>query len=142
VGGGINSALLSGGGIYAAGGTSSLSYQWGQLTLTLADQLGYDGGFPFTYGQVRYSTPVSQWILKNGVHAHYMIWGSCFVDAGVTLTNFLAEAAVHGYVTPGVGIGIKWGPGGTSDFQVDYVGNFGNDSYEDNGVQLVLRLRF
>jgi hypothetical protein len=134
--------LLSGGGIYAVGGTSSLAYQWGNLTLTLADQLGYDGGFPFTYGQVRYSTPVSQWILKNGMRADYTFWGSCFVGGGVTLTNFLASAAIHGYVTPNVGVGIKWGPAGTSDLQVSYVGNFGNEAYADNGVELILRLRF
>jgi hypothetical protein len=142
VGGGINEPLLSGGGIYGGGGTSSLAYQAGPLTFTLADQIGYDSGFAFTYDNIKFDTPVNQWIMKNGMRADYQFAQSCFFDAGLAYTNFLASAAIRNYLTPSAGIGFRWGQYGSSSFQVNYVGNFGNDNYRDNGVQLILQIRF
>ena len=71
IGGGVNTALLSGGGVYGGGGTSSLAYQMGPLTFTLADQIGYDSGFGFQLYNIDFNTPVNQWILKNGVRVDY-----------------------------------------------------------------------
>ncbi len=142
LGGGVNTALLSGGGIYGGGGTSSLSYQMGHFTFTLADQIGYDSGFGFQLYKIDFNTPVNQWLLKNGVRVDYDFWQNCFVDVGVAYTNFLAAAAIHGYVSPNLGVGFRFGPHGSSDFQVNYVGDFGNNSYQDAGLQMILRMRF
>ena len=142
IGGGVNTPLLSGGGVYGGGGTSSLAYQLGRFTFTLADQIGYDSGFGFQLYNINFNTPVNQWILKNGVRVDYDFWRSCFVDVGVAYTNFLEAAAIHGYVSPSAGLGIRFGSNGSSDFQVNYVGDFGNNSYQDAGVQMILRMRF
>jgi hypothetical protein len=141
VGGGINEPLLSGGGVYGGGGTSSLAYQAGPFTFTLADQIGYDSGFAFTYDNIKFDTPVNQWIMKNGVRGDYHFLQSFYADAGLAYTNFLASAAIRNYLTPTVGVGIQWGQYGSSNFEVNYVGDFGN-SYHDSGVQMNLQFRF
>ena len=121
IGGGINEPLLSGGGVYGGGGTSSLSYQAGAFTFTLADQIGYDSGFPFTYDDIKFDTPVNQWIMKNGVRGDYHFLQSFYADAGLAYTNFLDSAAVRNYLTPSAGVGIQWGQYGSSNFEVNYV---------------------
>jgi hypothetical protein len=142
VGGGLNGAILAGGGMYGAGGTSALSYQLGNFNFTLADQIGYDSGFSIQIGSNKYDDPVNQWILKNGVDATYAFYQWCYADLSLTYTNFLAQAAMSGYVTPSVGIGFRLGQNNAADLLVSYVGDFGTVTYQDNGVQVLLRMRF
>ncbi len=141
VGGGINESLLSGGGIAGGGMTSSLGYHLGHFTFTMANQFGYDTGFDFPYDQYKFSTPVDQWIFKNGIYGAFAITKEFFVDAGASYTNFLHDAGVGGYVTPTTGLGFRWGHDGACDLRFSYFGDFG-DGFSANGIQAQLHFSF
>jgi hypothetical protein len=142
VGGGLNGAILAGGGMYGGGATSALSYEIDQFTFTLANQIGYDAGFSIQIGDNKYNDPVNQWITKNGLEADYSFCQWCYANVSLTGTNFLATAAIAAYITPMAGVGFRFGQQDMADLRVNYVGNFGTTNYQDNGIQLLLRARF
>ena len=57
-------------------------------------------------------------------------FGQAFVDAGVTYTSFLQDAAVDNYLTPTAGLGLRFGDAGA--FRVGYTGDFA-DGYTSHG---------
>jgi hypothetical protein len=138
--GAISGDLVAGGVLIGGGGVSSLSYQTGAFTFTLADQIGYSGGVGIDINEFHFDTDVDQWILKNGVKVTYAPVGSpFFVDGGAAYTNFLHNTAVDGYVTPFVGVGVKFTP--YSGIRVGYRGNYGN-GYSDTGGDVIAYLSF
>jgi hypothetical protein len=141
VGGGINESLLSGGGIAGGGITSSIGYRLGNFTFTMANQGGYDGGFSFTYDNIKFNTPVDQWIFKNGLYVDCNLSHGLFVDGGASYTDFLHTAGVSGYVSPRLGAGLRWGHNGAYEARVSYIGDFG-ENFTANGVQAQLNLSF
>jgi hypothetical protein len=123
------------------GGTNSLAYRWGPLVFTLADQISYAASIGVSYGNYSFDVPVNQWITKNGVDvAFWPLGGFGFVDGGISLTDFLAHAAVPDYWSPEAGVGLSLGRG--SYLRVAYEGDFGQRGYKANGVDAILALRF
>jgi hypothetical protein len=132
--------LAAGGLLLGGGGVSNLSYRVGSFTFTLANQIDYNGGVPINFQEFHLNTDVNQWVLKNGIKATYSPKGSpVFVDGGVVYTNFLENAAVDGYFTPFVGVGVKFGQ--YSGIRAEARGNYGN-GYDDTGGNLVAYLSF
>jgi hypothetical protein len=126
--------LAQGGYIFGGGLTSNFSHKVGQLTLTLADQIGYDVGFPIGYNdEFDNEQNVSQFILKNGVKANHDFDQKWFFDAGVTYTNFLKGAYTDNYFTCFTGIGMHLGPAG--QLRIGYTGDadFSNDYFTYGG---------
>jgi len=126
--------LAQGGYVFGGGVTSSLSHRFDRLTLTLANQGGYDAGFPIAYStEINFEQSVSQVILKNGVQARYDLSDNLFADAGVTYTNFLKGAYTDNYFTFTAGLGWAFGP--ASGVRVGYVGDadFSNQYYTYGG---------
>jgi hypothetical protein len=140
-GGAIDEPLLSGGGIAGGGLTSSLGYQLGDFTFTMANQAGYDTGFDFPYDDYSFNTPVDQWIFKNGLYATYTMSNGLFVDGGASYTNLLHDAGVSAYVSPRMGAGYRWGKGGAYEVRLSYIGDFGKD-FSANGVQAQFHFSF
>jgi hypothetical protein len=126
--------LAQGGYIFGGGVTSSLSHRMDKLTLTLANQAGYDAGYPLVYSsEINFEQDISQVILKNGVQATYDFSDSLFADAGITYTNFLKGAYTDNYFTVFAGLGYRFGP--ASGVRIGYVGDadFSNDYYTFGG---------
>jgi len=114
--------LAQGGYIFGGGATSSFSHHMGQLTLTLANQIGYDVGFPLAYSEeINFEQSVSQIILKNGVQATYHFNENLFADGGITYTNFLKGAYTDNYFTVFAGLGYRFGS--ASGVRVGYLGD-------------------
>jgi hypothetical protein len=130
---------LAAGGITVGGQlTSSLAYQNGPWTLTLADQIGFFEGVPIDVSDFRFETDVSQQIAKNGIQLT-RTFGDAFVDASITCSNFLKEAAVDHYWTPAVGVGLRFGQ--SSGVRLGYHGDFA-DGFTNHGGDVELFFAF
>lgn len=109
--GAAGSLELAAGGTFAGGGiTSSLSYEVGGFTLTLADHYSYFRGYPIDVGDYHFSTNLEQQPLKNGLKLTKSFGDALLLDANVTYTALLNRAAVRRYWTPGAGIAVRFGP--------------------------------
>jgi hypothetical protein len=131
---GASVKLAQGGYLFGGGVTSNLNHRWGNLTLTLANQIAYNAGFPIAYSsEFKFEQNISQFILKNGVKGVYDFDKHFFGDAGVTYTNFLNGAFTDNYFTVTAGVGLRFGP--ASWLRVGYVGDadFSNDYYTYGG---------
>jgi hypothetical protein len=126
--------LVSGGLLYGGQITSSLSYNTRGFTFTLADQAGYYHGADVDIAGYHFNTPLNQWLFKNGLQVSKS-FGNFFIDASGSWTDFSRDAFVKGYLTPELGIGVKFGPG--CGVRLGYNGNFGNN-YNSNGGNLML----
>ncbi len=112
--------------------TSSLSYQAGPWTFVMANQYGYYNGLNIDVSDFQYDTDVDQSICKNGLQAIYS-FNRAFIDAGITYTNFLNNAAVSEYWSPVVGVGVHFG--NASGVRLGYHGDFG-PGFTNNGADL------
>jgi hypothetical protein len=128
--------FASGGIVYGGQVHSALSYGFGNLTVTIADSGGYYHGADISTNGYDFSTHLNQWVLKNGVQIT-RTWSNFFVDAGASWTNFLRNTYVDGYLSPELGVGIRFGRNGRSGLRVGYLGNFGN-GYSTNGGNIQL----
>jgi hypothetical protein len=124
--------------LVGGGGTSSVVYRMGDTQLTLADQISYGTNVDVTTDGYDFNVPVRQWILKNGGRMRYAPAGqSLFVDAGITYTQFLRDAAVKTYWTPSAGVGIMFS--GKAGLRISYEGDFAT-GYNVNGGAVTLFL--
>jgi hypothetical protein len=138
VSGGASYDLAAGGTQWGIGITSALSYRLDRWVFTLANQITHYDGFSLNIGEYEFDTLVEQQVVKNGVGVAYLTgWG--FVDAGISYTNFLQDAAIDGYFSPTVGVGLMFGE--ASGFRVGYKGDFDSD-YEAHGLQAMLYFGF
>ncbi len=132
--------LVSGGFLWGANLTSSLTYTVAGFNITLANQYGLYQGIPVTYGDYRFETDVDQQILRNGVQIGKS-FGEAFIDAGIAYTNFLNDAAIDGFWSPTVGVGVRFGKGQASGLRLGYAGDFGN-GFTVNGAEMNLFFSF
>jgi hypothetical protein len=138
VSGGASYDLAAGGTQWGLGVTSALSYRMGNLIFTLANQITHYEGFSIEIGNYEFDTLVDQDVLKNGVGVQYLTgWG--FIDASISYTNFLQDAAVEQYWSPAVGVGFTWGE--ASGFRVGYKGDFDSD-YTAHALEAMLYFGF
>jgi len=127
--------------LVGGGGTSSMDYRLGPFVFTLADQISFAGSIGVSYGNYSFDVPINQWITKNGVDVAFSpLGGFGFIDGGISLTDFLSHAAVPDYWSPEVGVGLNLGKG--SYLRVAYQGDFGQQGYKANGVDVILALRY
>jgi hypothetical protein len=128
---------LAAGGVVAGGSiTSSLSFLFDGpgIVVTVANQYGTYQGVPIDIQEFKFDTDVDQQILKNGVMVTKR-FGAGFVDAGVTYTSFLEDAAIDGYWSPTIGAGLNFGD--ASGVRIAYSGDLA-DGYTTHGGSLQL----
>jgi hypothetical protein len=131
---------VAGGILVGGGATSSLALHAGPVTLTLGDQINYAHGVDIAYDGYGFDTNIDQWIFKNGVDAAFQFPGTpIFVDASISYSNFLRDAAVPNFWSPTAGVGITLG--GNSSLKFSYAGDFGK-GYNANGGQVALVLSY
>jgi hypothetical protein len=105
------------------------------LRFTMANQISFFEGFPIDVGEYDFETDLSQQVLKNGLKLTYAVNRDFLLDAGLTYTNFLSDAAVENYLTPSAGMVFRFGE--TGGLRVAYRGDFG-DGYAAHGGGVML----
>jgi hypothetical protein len=132
--------LAAGGLLVGGGGVSNLNYRIKSWTFTLANQVSYNGGVPVDFENFHLNTDVDQWIFKNGLKATWSPKGSpLYVDGGAVYTSFLHNAAVDDYVTPFVGVGVKFNQ--YSGLRADLRGDYG-PGFSDTGGNITAYFSF
>jgi hypothetical protein len=123
----------AGGILVGGGGTSSLALHLGTFTLTMGNQISYDGNVNISIDGYNFDTVINQWILKNGLDAQFQFPGTpVFIDGGATYSNFLHHGAVPDYWTPFAGVGFAFNPHSyvRAGFKGDYAKNYNNTGGE------------
>jgi hypothetical protein len=136
--------LVSGGILVGGGVTNRLSLRLGQFTLAMANQLAYYHGQDIDYDDYSFQTHVNQPMLTNGGQ---IAWspgagdGGFFIDAGVSYTAFLDDAAVPSYWSPTLGLGLHFGTDHASTLRIGYHGDFGHN-YDSHGATFLLSFNY
>lgn len=128
--------FASGGLIYGGQVTSALSFTTNGFVVTLADQAGYYRGANVSIAGYDFNTRLDQWLFKNGVQLTKN-FGNFFIDGGASWTNFLHNAFVDGYLSPELGVGVRFGKNHASGLRVGYEGHFG-PHYNTSGGNILL----
>lgn len=125
--------LAAGGTIMGGSIASSLRIPLGsRIAITIGNQYSFYEGYGLNIFGYEWDTDASQQIVKNGVRGSFEVVHGLVLDAGITHTAFLQEAAVDSYLTPSVGLGIYFSAKQTSGVRVAYKGDFG-DGYDSHG---------
>jgi hypothetical protein len=135
--GAVGSADFASGGVVFGGQIdSSFSYHLNGFTLTAADEAGYFHGADITVSGYDFDTRLDQFVFKNGLQISRS-YGNFFIDASASWTNFLHNAFTDGYLSPELGMGLRFGKDRAGGVRIGYTGNFG-DSYRTNGGNILL----
>jgi hypothetical protein len=115
--------FVAGGLIYGGGLASNLNIPLGPFTLTIGNAISFYEGASIEASGYTFDNNVSQQVLKNGL---LLSWaparGNLILDAGITYSNFLSDAALNDYWTPTAGVTLLFGP--ASGLRFAYAGDF------------------
>lgn len=143
-GAGVSLDLAAGGLFMGGGAVSSLALQLGPVELTLADELVYYGGIPIDdIDGYDFDTRLDQLVTRNGLKLGFHPLDLVFVDAGLSLTDFLtSDAAVDDYASPFAGVGVLLG--GIAELRVGYEADLGisGQDYTAHSVRATLDFQF
>ena len=122
----------------------------GNLRLSLADrvvfnfgnQLVYYHGYDTTYDDYEFATDLDQTVFTTGLLTTVFVdrpGGNFFVDAGLTYTTYLEDAAVDDWITPELGVGYRFY--GNSRIRASYRALL-SEEYDASGVSVNLVFTF
>lgn len=137
------SKSLAAGGLFLGGGlVNSMAYHTGPFEIAMGNQLVYYGGLPVDdIGGFDFDTDLDRLALKNGVKIAFHPVELLAIEAGVSLTNFLAsDAAIDEYATPFVGAVVRVGR--LIEIRAAYEADVGNDDYRAHSGRLSVALGF
>ncbi len=130
----IAGGLIGGGGLL---GTVSLDFV--NVRVSFSSQFSFHEGITMRYQGFSFDPGVSQQIWKNGLKATANIGENFFVYGTATYSQFLQNAAVDTWWSPGAGVGFRQ-PNGSS-VTVGYAGDFG-DGFRGDQFRVVFQLPF
>ncbi len=130
----IAGGLIGGGGLL---GTVSLDFV--NIRVSFSSQISFHEGITMRYQGFSFDPGVSQQIWKNGLKGTANIGENFFVYGTVTYSQFLQNAAVDTWWSPGAGVGFRQ-PDGLS-VTIGYSGDFG-DGFRGDQYRLVFQLPF
>ncbi len=130
----VAGGLIGGGGLL---GTVTLDYQ--QVRLSFSSQLSIHEGITLRYQGYKFDPGVSQQIWKNGAKATANIGENFYIYGAATFTQFLQNATLDGYWSPGFGIGYRTPSG--FNISVGYSGDIG-DGYMADQARVMLQMPF
>ncbi len=102
--------MLAGGLESMVGGSSMLSYDFENFTLSMGNGLFWFEGIPVTAGDIEFDPGVSQQILKNGLKVSVPLYQNWLVEAYGIHTKFLEDAAIDQFYTAGGAVAWKPNP--------------------------------
>jgi hypothetical protein len=135
--GASGSVDLAAGGTFLGGGlTNSFAVPFGDsATITIGNGIYFYEGYNLHIADYEWDTDLSQQVLKNGIKFTQALGPGAFADVSITHTAFLQDAATQTYLTPGAGIGVRFGK--TSGLRVAYQGDFA-DGFNSHGGTVTL----
>ncbi|MBZ0252880.1 MAG: hypothetical protein K8I02_06020, partial [Candidatus Methylomirabilis sp.] len=131
VGAASGSVDYAAGGLIGGGGvTSLLAFDLPMgFTVSMGNQIGFYEGQTIDYDEYEFETAISQQIQKHGGRLSKTVGEFAFVDASLVWTDFIQDAAVDDYLTPGGGLGVFLGE--RSRLRVGYSADLGENRQGD-----------
>ena len=120
----VSGGLIGGGGLL---GTVSLDFR--QVRVSFSSQLSIHEGITMRYENFEFDPGVSQQIWKNGIKTTVNLGENFYIYGTATYSQFLQNAAVDTYWTPGAGFGFR-SPNGfnvTFGYSGDFAGGYRSD---------------
>jgi hypothetical protein len=137
VAGGGSQDQLAGGVILGGGAVHTIGLHVGPVLIHSAQQLVAYTGQPVEAGDFRFETDVDQTLFRISLQATLGGQGDpFFATAGIAYTDFLDDAAVDNYLSPIVGVGLRFGS--ENVLRVGYRGDFG-DGYDAHRGEIEIR---
>ncbi len=137
---GAGSVDLVAGGLIGGGGVlGTVSLDFVNVRLSFSSQLSFHEGITMQYEEFSFDPGVSQQIWKNGLKGTANIGENFYVYGTVTYSQFLQNAAVDTWWSPGGGIGFRQPDG--SSITVGYSADIG-DGFRGDQFRLVFQLPF
>lgn len=130
----VSGGLIGGGGLL---GTVNLDFT--RVRVSFSSQYSVHEGITMRYEDFEFDPGVSQQIWKNGIKTTLNVGESFYVYGTVTYTQFLKDAAVDTYWTPGAGFGFRSPNGFNLTF--GYSGDF-DDGYRSDQVRFTVQLPY
>ena len=118
-------------------GTVTLDFT--KVRVSFSSQYSIHEGITMRYEDFEFDPVVSQQIWKNGIKTTLNVGAIIYVYATVTYTQFLKDAAVDTYWTPGAGFGFRSPNGFNLTF--GYSGDF-DDGYRSDQVRFTVQLPY
>ena len=139
IGGGGSEDQLSGGLILGGGIANQIGLRVGEFFIHSGQEFAVYSGQPIEVGDFRFETDVDQTIFKGDVGVIYGGFGdnSAYLDAGITYTQFLDDAAIDNYLSPYAAVGFKLGR--SSLLRLGYRGDLA-DGFDTHRAELELRI--
>ncbi len=103
--------LASGGILWSGGATLASGIDLGRLRFAGAAQFTLHRSVNIEYDDYEFDPGVEQEILKLGGKVSYILAEPLVLEAGVTWTDFLQDAAVDDYITPHAGLALMFSNG-------------------------------
>ena len=94
--------------LFSYGGSAAASFNLGPFTALTAAQFTFYESVAVSYGDIEFDPQLSQQILKVGGKLIYDFSDNGYVFGGLTLTEFVDDAAVDNYLTPTAGVGVRF----------------------------------
>ncbi len=137
---GAGSVDLVAGGLIGGGGVlGTVTLDFVNVRVSFSSQLSFHEGLTMHYQGFSFDPGVSQQIWKNGLKGTANIGENFYVYGTMTYTQFLQNAAVDTWWSPGGGIGFRQPDG--SSITVGYSADIG-DGFRGDQFRLVFQLPF
>jgi len=137
---GAGSVDLVAGGLIGGGGVlGTVSLDFVNVRLSFSSQLSFHEGITMQYQEFSFDPGVSQQIWKNGLKGTANIGENFYIYGTAIYTQFLQNAAVDSWWSPGAGIGFRKADG--SSISVGYSADIG-DGYRGDQFRFVFQLPF
>jgi len=137
---GAGSVDLVAGGLIGGGGVlGTVSLDFVNVRVSFSTQISFHEGLTMQYQGFSFDPGVSQQIWKNGLKGTANIGENFYVYGTVTYSQFIQDAAVDTWWSPGGGIGFRQPDG--SSVTVGYSADLG-DGFRGDQFRLVFQLPF
>ncbi len=131
--------LVAGGLIGGGGLLGTVTLDSPQARVSFSSQLSFHEGITLRYQGYKFDPGVSQQIWKNGVKATANIGENFYVYGTATFTQFLQNATLDGYWSPGAGIGYRTPSG--FNVSIGYSGDIG-DGYSADQARFTFQVPY
>lgn len=130
--------FVAGGALYGFGLTNLVMYEIDDWAFQISNQLDTHESITLKYQDFEFDPDISQQIFVNGAKAAYAFNDDWSVYGGVSYTQFLKDAAVDSYYSPGVG--VSYARKGRI-FEIGYEGDV-DDNYKTHKARFAIRIPF
>ena len=138
IGGAGSAEFIAGGALWGFGITNLVMYEIENWAFQISNQYDTHKSITLKFQDFEFDPDISQQILINGAKVTYAFSDDWSVYGGVSYSQFLKDAAIDSYYSPG--IGVSYARKGRI-FEIGYEGDVADD-YKTHKARFAIRIPF